>query len=195
MAADPTDPVTGPATPDIHLWQNMNPVATEALTQLCFGAPQVLYNGGLLQARLRYYDGDRARPGLPPGVAALVERIDPAATALTLINLDPAAARRVIVQAGAFAEHHIEAVRRTGLGGGQSADPTADWEPLAETGPFLEVELGPAAGLHLDLRLALRPAPRATAARGMPPEGEVAANWAHEGARHPTEAIPRRRAC
>jgi hypothetical protein len=156
MASDPTDAVTGPATEDIHLWQNMNPVATEALTQLCFGAPQVLYNGGLLQARLRYYDGDRDRPGLPPGVAALVERIDPAATALTLVNLDPAAPHRVIVQAGAFAEHRIQAVRRSRLGDSQSPGPTTDWQALTETGPFLEVELGPSAGLRLDLRLALR---------------------------------------
>jgi hypothetical protein len=156
MAADPTDPVAGPATADIHLWQKMNPVATEALTQLCFGAPQVLYNGGLLQARLRYYDGDRARAGLPPDVAALVERIDPAATALTLVNLDPAATHRVIVQAGAFAEHRIQAVRQSRLGRGQSPGHTADWQPLTGSGPFLEVELGPAAGLRLDLRLALR---------------------------------------
>ena len=44
---------------DIHLWQQCNPVVTEALVQLTWGGPQVLYNGGLQQARVRYYDADR----------------------------------------------------------------------------------------------------------------------------------------
>lgn len=39
---------------DIHLWQQSNPVVTEALVQLTWGGPQVIYNGGLQQARVRY---------------------------------------------------------------------------------------------------------------------------------------------
>ena len=70
------------AEADIHLWQQCNPVVTEALVQLTWGGPQVLYNGGLQQARVRYYDADRRRPGLPASVAALVSSIDPQATAL-----------------------------------------------------------------------------------------------------------------
>ncbi|HEX5404441.1 MAG TPA: hypothetical protein VFX16_19305, partial [Pseudonocardiaceae bacterium] len=31
---------------DIHLWQQSNPVVTEALVQLTWGGPQVVYNGG-----------------------------------------------------------------------------------------------------------------------------------------------------
>ena len=31
---------------DIHLWQQCNPVVTEALVQLTWGGPQVIYNGG-----------------------------------------------------------------------------------------------------------------------------------------------------
>ena len=99
--------------PDIHLWQQSNPVVTEALVQLTWGGPQVLYNGGLQQARVRYYDADRRRPGLPPCVAALVSGIEPHATVIDLVNLDPEQARTVIVQAGAFAEHTIETVRYT----------------------------------------------------------------------------------
>ena len=37
--------------------------------------------------------------------------IDPAATVVDLVNLDPEQERTVIVQAGAFAEHTIEAVQ------------------------------------------------------------------------------------
>ena len=66
------------AEADIHLWQQCNPVVTEALVQLTWGGPQVIYNGGLQQARVRYYDADRRRPGLPASVAALVSSIDPA---------------------------------------------------------------------------------------------------------------------
>ena len=95
--------------PDIHLWQQSNPVVTEALVQLTWGGPQVLYNGGLQQARVRYYDADRQRPGLPTCVAALVSAIEPHATVIDLVNLDPEQARTVIVQAGAVAEHTIEA--------------------------------------------------------------------------------------
>ena len=69
------------AEPDIHLWQNLNPVVTEALIQLTWGAPQVVYNGGLTQARVRYYDADgaagRGCPRMWPHWSA---RIDPAAT-------------------------------------------------------------------------------------------------------------------
>lgn len=98
---------------DIHIWQQCNPVVTEALVQLTWGGPQVIYNGGLQQARVRYYDGDRSRPGLAEDVAALVSSIDPAATVVELVNLSPDQQRTVIVQAGAFAEHTIEAVRYT----------------------------------------------------------------------------------
>jgi hypothetical protein len=98
---------------DIHLWQQSNPVVTEALVQLTWGGPQVVYNGGLQQARLRYYDAAARRPGLPPSVAALVSSIEPEATVVELVNLDPHASRSVMVQAGAFAEHTIRSVHHT----------------------------------------------------------------------------------
>src|SRR5437763_10824948 len=40
---------------NIHHWQELNPVLTEALIQLTLGAPQVIYNGGLLLSRVRYF--------------------------------------------------------------------------------------------------------------------------------------------
>ena len=57
---------------DVHWWQQVNPVVTEALVQLTTGAPQTIYWGGLAQGRVRYFDGEQRRPGLPPDVAALV---------------------------------------------------------------------------------------------------------------------------
>ncbi|MEV0536804.1 hypothetical protein [Kitasatospora sp. NPDC050463] len=98
---------------DIHVWQQCNPVATEALVQLTWGGPQVIYGGGLQQARLRYHDAQARRAGLPQDVAALVTSIDPEATTVELVNLSPEDERTVIVQAGALAEHTITSVRYT----------------------------------------------------------------------------------
>ena len=161
------DRYRGRAVPeaDIHLWQQCNPVVTEALVQLTWGGPQVIYNGGLQQARVRYYDADRRRPGLPDPVAALVSSIDPQATVVDLVNLALEKERTVVVQAGAFAEHTIEAVRYTAcqdrawLGGLYDyghGDP-AVIEHHADVGaPWLTVRLPASTRIRLTLKLALR---------------------------------------
>ena len=153
------------AEADIHLWQQSNPVVTEALVQLTWGGPQVIYNGGLQQARVRYYDADRRRPGLPASVAALVSSIDPEATVVDLVNLDPDQDRAVIVQAGAFAEHTIEEVRYTACDDGSWAGDLYDYghgdpvviERQAEVGgPWLAVRLPASTRVRLTLRLSVR---------------------------------------
>ncbi|MEQ9437669.1 MAG: hypothetical protein RIG62_01430 [Cyclobacteriaceae bacterium] len=82
-----------------------NPVITKALVQTTMGTPQSIYFGGLLRARLRYFDADRQRPGLPEDVAALVEGLEAERTEVHLVNLSLTETRRLIVQAGAFGEH------------------------------------------------------------------------------------------
>jgi hypothetical protein len=77
------------------------------------GRPSGDLQRGLQQARVRYYDAGRRRPGLPASVAALVSSIDPQATVVDLVNPDPEHDRTVIVQAGAFAEQTLQAVRYT----------------------------------------------------------------------------------
>ena len=153
------------AEADIHLWQQSNPVVTEALVQLTWGGPQVIYNGGLQQARVRYYDADRRRPGLPPSVAALVSSIDPEATVVDLVNLDPDQDSAVIVQAGAFAEHTIEEVRYTACEDGSWAGDLYDYghgEPAVIErrtevhGPWLAVRLPASTRVRLTLKLSLR---------------------------------------
>ena len=62
-------------------------------------------------ARLRYFDGERQRPGLPRDVAALVDQLSAKRTRLHLVNLSPFYVRDVVVQAGAFGEHRFTAVR------------------------------------------------------------------------------------
>ncbi|MFH1006979.1 MAG: hypothetical protein V1800_05665 [Candidatus Latescibacterota bacterium] len=101
-----TDPHVG-TRHHIHHWQWGNPVTSEALIQLTLGAPQPIYNGGLLHARLRYFDVSRRRPGLPPDVAALVETLEADRTVVRLVNLSPTEPRSLLIQAGTFGEHRF----------------------------------------------------------------------------------------
>ncbi len=87
------------------------PVVTKGLTQVTMGAPQTIYTGGLLRATVRYYDPDRARPGLPLDVAALVDELGPEVVGLQLVNTHRSEARNLIVQAGAFGEHRFTQIR------------------------------------------------------------------------------------
>jgi hypothetical protein len=82
----------------------MNPVVTTALTQLTQGGLQPGRDGGLQNARLRYFDPDRKRAGLPEDVAALITEMTDAKTVVTLVNVSPSAARTLVVQGGAFAD-------------------------------------------------------------------------------------------
>jgi hypothetical protein len=95
---------------NIHHWQEHNPIICEALVQLTLGAPQIIYNGGLLHCRVRYFDAERQRPGLPADVAALVETLTDQNTVIKLVNLSPFAEHTVILQAGGFGEHRFAGV-------------------------------------------------------------------------------------
>lgn len=103
---------TDPAKQDVHHWQQRNPVILEGLVQLMLGSPNHVYHGGLLHCRLFYFDPQRQRPGLPPHVAALVDRVTPDGVSVQLVNLHPTESRDVIVQAGAFGEHRFTSVRQ-----------------------------------------------------------------------------------
>lgn len=130
---------------DVHHWQEINPVHTEALLQLTCGGPQIIYHGGLLHARLRYFDAAARRPGLPPDVAALVQHLDAGSVTVTLCNTSPLRERRLILQAGAFGEHSFTAA--TDLNSEQPA-------PVSVDGQHITVELPP--GRTLTLRLEMR---------------------------------------
>ena len=102
---------TQPHERDVHHWQQRNPVVLEGLVQLMLGSPNHIYHGGLLHCRLFYYDPQRKRPGLPPDVAALVDKITPEGVCVQLANLHPSQSRDVILKAGAFGEHQFTEVR------------------------------------------------------------------------------------
>ena len=93
--------------------RDRNPIVHKGLLQTTMGAPQPVYYGGLVHAQVRHFDPERERPGLPPGVSALVERIDSEGVDLTLVN-GGGRDRDVVVQGGAYGEHEFTTVRAGG---------------------------------------------------------------------------------
>ena len=135
MAEDDQDP----ATYNDAYFQRRNPVTCEGLVQLTMGAPLPHYNGGLLVGRLRYFDCQRQRPGLPPDVAALVSSLSENGCEVTLINLSETEKRAVLIQAGAMGEHRF-------------TDVLVDVAtPIAVDGPTLTVSLPPRTEVRLRL--------------------------------------------
>ncbi len=143
-----------PTTPDTRLadWaMQFNPVSTQALVQLTCGGHRIdqgldrLF--GLLHSRLRYFDPERRRAGLPKDVAALITAMDPASVRVTLVNVNQTRPRTVIVQGGAYGEHRIREVESRG---GRKA----------VNARHVTVRLAPGAGAELvihDQRYANRP--------------------------------------
>ena len=60
-----------------------NPAATESMVQLMWGALLPGREGGLINARVSYFDPDRRRTGVPEDVAALVSDMSDTRTTLT----------------------------------------------------------------------------------------------------------------
>jgi hypothetical protein len=101
------------STPDTRLADDpmrFNPASAGSLVALMLGGIHPGNQGNVLQARLRYFDPQRRRAGLPEGVAALVHRLSADRTDVTLVNTDQTESRRVTIQAGGYAEHEFESV-------------------------------------------------------------------------------------
>jgi hypothetical protein len=104
--------------------------------QLMWGALMPGRSGGLLNARLRYFDPDRKRAGIPMDVAALVSELSDTRTTVTLVNLNASQPRTVIVQGGGYGEHQLVSVTH----GGQTTEVGS---------PLMTVRLDPGAGQTL----------------------------------------------
>ena len=90
------------------------PLSLEALMNLTMGAMYPIYNGGMIQAQLRYFDADRSRSGLPEGVAALISQITDEGVEVTFANTDQELSHSVILQGGAYGEHALCSVEAEG---------------------------------------------------------------------------------
>ena len=124
-------------------FQRRNPVTCEGLVQLTLGAPLPHYNGGLPVTRLRHFDAQRRRPGLPPDVAALVSRMTEDRAELTLVNLSASERRQVLIQAGGMGEHDFTEI---GIDGSAPHTP-----PNGKT-----LEVGLPAGTQIRLELGMK---------------------------------------
>jgi hypothetical protein len=119
---------------------DFNPASVDALIRLTLGGLPPGRDGGLLNARLRYFDPARRRAGLPEDVGALVTGLTDTSTTVTLVNLNTAAPRTVVVQGGAYGEHRIERVEMSGA-------------RVPVGGPSFTVRLAPGAGATLVLTM------------------------------------------
>ncbi|MEW6305956.1 MAG: hypothetical protein AB1705_20975 [Verrucomicrobiota bacterium] len=129
--------------PERRLADNMlrlNPASVESLIQLMLGGLMPGRDGGLLNARLRYFDAERKRAGVPEDVAALVTEMTDAHTVVTLVNLSRNKPRTLIVQGGAYGEHRLESV-------------TVNGRRMPIDSPLLAVELQPRSGARLVLQM------------------------------------------
>ena len=132
-----------PTTPDTRLADDpmqFNPASVDALLELAMGGVSPGRSGNVLIAALRYFDPDHRRAGLPDDVAALISSMTADQIAVTLVNLNQLESRRVVVQAGAYGEHRIEAI----VGEGKES-------PIAARAAA--IELRPGAGGSLTVRM------------------------------------------
>lgn len=131
------------ATPDTRMSDDpntINPAVTETLTKLMLGGIPTGRVGGPLHCRLRYFNPEKRRAGIPDDVAALVSRLTDTEVTVTLVNVNQTEPRTVTIQGGAYAEHLINSVRV-----GDSVN--------SVDGPNLTVRLGPGAGGELVLAM------------------------------------------
>ncbi len=130
-------------TPDTRLADyllGIMPATTGTLSQLTTGG--YFANGRIwvLHSRLRYFDPERRRAGLPEDVAALVHELTDDTVSVTLVNVNQLEAREVVVQAGGYGEHQF-----AGLEAGRESRPL-DANAMA-------VRLAPGAGQRLTFRM------------------------------------------
>jgi len=132
-----------PTTPDTRLADDpmvLNPASVESLIELAFGGLRPGRSGSALFCRLRYFDPDQRRAGLPEDTAALIDELTADSVSVTLVNISQLHTRNVTLQAGGYAEHHFTEVK--------SGD-----QLLKLDGPHLTVELQPGTGTRLIFKM------------------------------------------
>lgn len=96
-----------PTTPDTRLadWSlNYDPADVNELVRLMLGG-NLTGRIWTLHTRVRFFDPERRRAGLPPDVASLVTKMEEGLTHLTLVNINQLEPRDVVIQTGAYGEH------------------------------------------------------------------------------------------
>jgi hypothetical protein len=119
---------------------DLNPASVDALTTLMLGGYFARGRIRMLHSRFRFFDPVAKRAGLPEDVASLVEGLGAQDATLSLVNLNQAEPRTLVVQAGGYGEHHFESVAL--------ADRTTPVDSR-----FLTVRLEPGCGARLRFQM------------------------------------------
>lgn len=140
-------------TPDTRLADavlDVNPASVTALMHQMMGAIHIARpawgptsapaGGSPLYARLRYFDPEARRAGVPEDVSALVDRMTDDETAVTLVNLSQTRSRAVTIQGGGYGEHRIRTL-------------TTDGKSQSVEAATVTVTLAPGAGARLVLAM------------------------------------------
>ena len=130
------------STPDTRLSDNpmeYNPATVGALRDLMMAGLDPGRGGGPLHCRVRWFDPQTRRAGVPQDVAVLVDEMTDEQFSLTIVNLSPVASRDVVMQGGAYGEHLLTQV-------------SAGEKTISVNSPLLNIHLEPSAGQRLVIR-------------------------------------------
>lgn len=130
-------------TPDTRLADDplkFNPASVQPLIELMLGGMWPGKTGSILHCRLRYFDPDRRRAGLPEDVAALIDTLTADKATLTLVNVNQLEPRTLVVQSGGYAEHQFSSV-------------AVDGKTIPVSDTHFTVRLEPGAGSRLVLHM------------------------------------------
>jgi hypothetical protein len=130
-------------TPDTRLADDPmenNPASVMSLIELALGGLHPGRGGSALFCRLRYFDPEQRRAGFPEDVAALIDEMTHDRVSVTIVNVNQLETRRVIVQAGGYAEHRFTSIK------------VGDREQKL-SGSSATLELAPGAGARLTLSM------------------------------------------
>ena len=125
----------------IHAWQEFSPIYFEGLAQMTMGAPMHISHGGLQHGKVRFFDGDQQRPGLPSDVGAIVDSLSATSIGMKISNTSTTASHSLVIQAGAFGEHKFTSVEiKLESGSSQKHQIESKW---------FQIDLGAQAGATL----------------------------------------------
>jgi hypothetical protein len=133
-----------PSTPDTRLADDsmgFNPASVRSLVELMWGGLPGGKNRLVLHSRLRYFDPEERRAGIPADVAALIDRMTDDEVSVTLVNVSSVNPRTVIIQAGGYAEHQFRELEFAGR-----------THQLDQ--PAVTIQLPPGSGGRITLRMA-----------------------------------------